>query len=403
MGTRLSVTCLLVIGTVHAQGSAALTLEQAVAQALKNYPSIRVSQEQVTTAGAGIQLARTAYLPRVDTVAQVNRATRNNVFGLLFPQGVVPSISGPVIGTNNFGSVWGSAAGVLVSWEPFDFGFRGATVKAANAATAHAEATAKRTQFDVAVAAADAFLTLAATRETVRAAEAAVQRADTVTKTTGAQVNAELRPGADQSRAESEAAAARTQLAQAQQAVGLATADLGRYLGQEPAALEIAPGALLHAPPAEATVKPLDPSQNPTVAEQNTAIAEELARLRILERSYFPKFNLQGSAYARGSGAEIDGRRLGGWNGLAPNTQNYAVGMTVTFPLMDLAAIRAKKAGQSAAVRTEQARSEQLAADLRAQWNRAIATLNGARRIAAEYAGTVGSGASHGAAGNGAI
>ena len=48
---------------------------------------------------AGIQLARTAYLPRVDALAQVNRATRNNVFGLLLPQGVIPAISGPVLGT----------------------------------------------------------------------------------------------------------------------------------------------------------------------------------------------------------------------------------------------------------------------------------------------------------------
>src|ERR1035441_5733708 len=80
-------------------------------------PSIRVSQEQINAAAAGIQLARTAYLPRVDAMAQVNRATRNNVFGLLMPQvpqSVIPSISGPVIGTNNFGSAWGSAVRVLV-------------------------------------------------------------------------------------------------------------------------------------------------------------------------------------------------------------------------------------------------------------------------------------------------
>lgn len=93
----------------------ASTLAQAVEAALKNYPSVRVSREQVNAAAAGIQLARTAYLPHVDTLALVNRATRNNVFGVLLPQSVIPSMSGPVIGTNNFGTVWGSAVGVLVS------------------------------------------------------------------------------------------------------------------------------------------------------------------------------------------------------------------------------------------------------------------------------------------------
>src|SRR5436305_1714884 len=108
-----------------------LTIAQAVETAVTNYPSIRVSQEQINAAAAGIQLARTAYLPRVDGLAQANRATRNNVFGLLLPQNVIPSISGPVIGANNFGTVWGSAIGALVTWEPFDFGLRQANVNAA--------------------------------------------------------------------------------------------------------------------------------------------------------------------------------------------------------------------------------------------------------------------------------
>src|SRR5579864_1574587 len=110
-----------------------LTITQAVEDALRNYPSVRVSQEQINAAAAGIQLARTAYLPRVDALAQVNRATRNNVFGLLLPQNVIPSMSGPVIGTNNSGTVWGSVLGALATWEPFDFGLRRVNVAAAEA------------------------------------------------------------------------------------------------------------------------------------------------------------------------------------------------------------------------------------------------------------------------------
>jgi hypothetical protein len=53
----------------------------------------------------------------------------------------------------------------------------------------------------------------------------------------------------------------------------------------------------------------------------------------------FSKVLLASRAYARGTGDEIDGGRLGGLNGLAPNVQNYAIGFSVTFPVMDLAAI----------------------------------------------------------------
>jgi outer membrane protein len=361
---------------------APLTITEAVQDALLNYPSIRVSQEQINAAAAGIQLARTAYLPRVDALAQVNRATRNNVFGLLLPQSVIPSMSGPVIGTNNFGTAWGSSVGGLVTWEPFDFGLREANVAVAAAARNQSEAALKRTQFNVAVSAVNAFLTLAAAQETVRSAQAGVDRAEIILRTITALVNAQLRPGADASRAEAEVAAARTQLIQAQQATEISRATLAQFVGGEPDKIEIsAPGLLQAAPNRE--LRTLDTASNPVAIEQNAAVEQEQARLRALERAYFPRFYLQGAAYGRGTGAELDGRLLGGLNGLAPNVQNYAVGFSVNFPIMDLPAIRARQNAQSATVRAETARYQQIATDLRAQWNRAVANLEGARKIAA--------------------
>jgi outer membrane protein TolC len=365
-------------GALQAQ----LTLPQAVENSLKNYPSIRVSQEQINAASAAIQLARTAYLPKIDALAQANRATRNNVFGLLLPQSVIPSMSGPVIGSNNFGSAWGSAIGGLVTWEPFDFGLRGANVATASAARAQSEAAVKRTQFEVAVATVDAYLTLVASQETVGAAQAGVDRADSVLKTITAQVGAQLRPGADQSRSEAELAAARTQLIQAQQAVSVSLATLAQFTGDDPLKISVAAGSLVQLPQEQAPAS-LNATANPVLVELNAAVEQARAQLRALERSYFPRFYLQGSVYARGTGAETNGDRLGGLNGLAPNYQNYAIGFTVTFPILDLPALRAREAAQGATIRSQAARSEQIATDLRAQWNRAVATLNGARRVAA--------------------
>jgi len=358
-----------------------LTLSRAIENSLKNYPSIRASQEQSNAAAAAIQLARTAYLPRIDALAQVNRATRNNVFGLLFPQSVIPSMSGPVIGSNNLGSVWGSAVGALVTWEPADFGLRAAGVEAANAARAQTEAAVNRTRFDVAVAAADAYLTLVAAQETARAAQAGVDRADAVVRTITAQVNAQLRPGADQSRAEAERAAAATQLIEAQQAIDVARANLAQFMGGDPSSAAVTVGSLLQLPSAQAPPS-VNTAANPAVIEQNAAVEQARAQLRILERTYFPRFYLEAAAYARGTGAETNGERLGGLNGLAPNFQNYALGFTVTFPVMDLPSIRARRAEQSALIRSQEAKSEQIAVDLRAQWNRAVAAHNGARRVA---------------------
>ncbi|MGH9695546.1 MAG: TolC family protein, partial [Bryobacteraceae bacterium] len=359
-----------------------LTLPQAVENSLKNYPSIRVSQEQMNAAAAAIRLARTSYLPKADALAQVNRATRNNVFGLLLPQRVVPSMSGPVIGSNNLGTVWGSVVGVLVTWEPFDFGLRSANIAVARAARTQSEAAVRRTQFDVAVTTADAYLTLVAAQEAARAAQAGVDRAEVVARTIAAQVNAELRPGADQSRAEAELASARTQLIQSQQAVEIARATLSQFTGAEPSQLVVSAGSLVQLPPDQIPPTP-SAAANPILVEQAAAVAQARAQLRALERSYFPRFYLQASAYARGTGAETTGERLGGLDGLAPNFQNYALGFSVNFPILDLPALHAREAQESAAIRSQEARTAQIAVDLRAQWNRAVAILQSAKRVAA--------------------
>jgi outer membrane protein len=359
-----------------------LTLAEAVENAVRNYPSITVSQEQINAAAAAIDLALTAYLPRLDSIAQFNRATRNNVFGLLFPQNVIPSISGPVIGSNNLGTVCGSAVGGLVTWEPFDFGLRGASVSAATASRVRAETTLKRTQCEVTTATADAYLTVAAAEETVRAAQAGVDRAEVLQRAVRAQVDAQLRPGADASRTEAELAFARTQLVQAQEAVNIARAVLAQFVGAPPEQLVLSAPKLRQLPPEQA-VAPLDAGQNPIAAEQNAVLEQKKAYLHVLEKSYFPRFFVQGSAYARGSGAEINGFRLGGLNGLGPDTQNYALGFSVTFPAFDFASIRARKTGQLATVRAETARYQQITTELTAQFNSAVAMLEGSRRVAA--------------------
>src|SRR5439155_15792945 len=134
--------------------------------------------------------------------------------------------------------------------------------------------------------------------------------------------------------------------------------------------------------PPEQTVAILDTATKPVSVEQNAVVEQVRAQLKILERTYFPRFYAQGSAYARGAGAQTNGTNLGGLHGLAPTTQNYALGFTVTFPLLDLPAIRAREAGQSATIRAEMARYQQIATVLKARWNVAVATLGGARKVA---------------------
>ena len=171
-------------------------------------------------------------------------------------------------------------------------------------------------------------------------------------------MNAQLRPGADQSRAEAELAAARTQLIQAQQAMDVSRDTLAQFSGADPSRhCGGEPAIWGHCPPNKPPTT-LNTAANPVLVEQNAAVEQARAQLRVLERSYFPRFYLQGAAYARGTGAETNGDRLGGLNGLAPNFQNYALGFTVRFRLSicrPCARVKRRRAPRS--VRRRRARS----------------------------------------------
>src|SRR2546425_3639325 len=85
------------------------TLDQALQYAVDHYPTVRAALEQINASTAGVSVAKSAYLPRLDSVWQSNRGTVNNIFGQVLPQSAIPSMSGPVLASASGGSVWGSA------------------------------------------------------------------------------------------------------------------------------------------------------------------------------------------------------------------------------------------------------------------------------------------------------
>ena len=360
----------------------AISVSDVVQRALQEYPQIHVSQEELNASIANIRQARTAYLPRADAMFQANRATRNNVFGALLPQSIIPPISGPVIGSNNAGSVWGSAAGVLVTWEPFDFGLRHANVDAARAAKTKANAALLNSQLEVGTAAADAFLTYVAAKETVRAAGAAVDNWNTLLKTIQALATAQLRPGADESRIEAELAMTRTQLVYARQAEQESKITLEKFLVSASPDLELNSERLLTSLPPDGEESVFNSAAHPLMEQQKAVVAQSTAQLHALERTWVPRFTLEGAASARGTGAETNGLRLQDWNGLAPNIQNYAAGFNVTFSFFDFASIHAKESAQSATVRAEQAREQLIDRTLNESFGKAKAALIAAREVA---------------------
>jgi outer membrane protein len=357
-----------------------LTLNDAIQMALRNYPAIKERRARAQAAEEGVGVARTAYLPRLDFLWQENRATTNNVFGVLLPQSTIFSMTGPVLGTRSLGtSVWGSAVGALLSWEAVDFGQRKAGVEVARAQSSLAKNQTALTELDVASAAADAFLTVLAADESVRAARANVDRLQIFASSVRTLVQNQLRPGADQSRAEAELAVAKNQLSQAVQIADLARASLADAVASAGTFFELAAGPLAGVP--DVTIEQVDVKTHPAARAGEAAVAVVQARQRTLAREYLPRITLQSTIAARGTGAETPGVPSFG-NGLWPQVPNWAVGAAVTFPAFDFFSINARKKVEAQNELAESARYEQTIQALTTQDAKARALLKAATEIA---------------------
>jgi outer membrane protein TolC len=124
------------------------------------------------------------------------------------------------------------------------------------------------------------------------------------------------------------------------------------------------------------------PENTPAMLEQHAAVSQSASELRATDRSWVPQFNLEAAGYGRGTGAETNGQRLRGANGLVPSVGNYAVGLNVTFGFLDFASIHAREASQGATLKAEQSRETLVGRQLQEQYAQAGAALRAMRSIA---------------------
>jgi outer membrane protein TolC len=357
-----------------------LKIDSAIDLALQNFPSIRAAAARKEAAQSGVDLARTSYLPRLDFLWQEIRATRNNFSGTLIPNYVINSLSGPV-SPRSWDSAWGSAGGVLLSYEPIDFGYRGATVDVARSGESQARADLEVTRLDVAGGAAQAFLALLAAREAARAAGANVDRWTVFARAVRTLADQQLRPGADASRADAELALARNQLIQAEEVVATGRITLAEALGTTDPTIEIDPGPFLGLP-VRTELSWSDLVAHPLLRRQEASLETIQARQRALDSAYYPRINLQAGANARGSGFGAGGDFQGGDEGLWPDRGNWFAGVSFTFPSMEFFQLRARSRAEEANERAERARTDEIILGLTMQGRRVQAILDAARKIA---------------------
>jgi outer membrane protein TolC len=371
-------------GGAHAQQPAppgpGLSLAEALDYADRQYPAVKAALEERTAADRRVDEAKTAYLPQVNLLYQINRATVNNITGVLLPQSVIPSISGPVLHPTGQ-SDWNSAAGALVTWRVFDFGQRAAKVDAARQTASAARASYDLTRLDVGTATLNAYVNVLAADALVAAAAANVERLQTFGKSVHVLVDNKLRPEVEAEQAEAALALGQTQLLGARANAEAQRATLSRLLGRPSQDLRLAiPN--LPGDPEKTIPAALRAQDHPAAVAEAAKVRQQQAQLSAVDRSYSPLVDAVAGAYTRGSGRGPTGAFAGGDSGLGLGTSNWTVGLQVTLPLGAYPAIHAEQQAQRAVVNAEQDRYDQTLREVDERLEQARANLKSAVEIA---------------------
>jgi outer membrane protein len=360
-----------------------LSLEAAVHYALAHHPTLRIANAAELEAAANLDIARDQYIPKGDIGLQENRATGNVVPGTHFTMTGIPPVSGPPTDRVFDSGVWGSTAGLSLSYDIAHLTQYMILADAALAERLGARANTEAQALAVGFGAADAFaLTIEAEQE-VKAGQMNVKRAEVLQRTIDALAQSGLRPGADAARAAAEVALAQTQLIHAEEVAEVSRAQLAQALGAAGESINVLPGRLVEQPPPiteNARISPL----NPLIlsADRTARAADDRKRAAVME--YIPRVEIAAALWGRGNGLFPGGANLGFAQGVVPDTPNWASGVVVTIPVLQYPEIHAHNGLVAARARLALANRDLVIQQVQTQIDSARAILRNAYRAADE-------------------
>lgn len=378
--TNVSDNLLPTTGQPQEYKNTPLTLEAAISIALKQYPTLRVAAAKIAAAQGETAVVKTSYLPRSDFFWQNNWGTANQQMGLFFPMpGLLPVAGGYT--KQNWQTGFGAYGGLVTSITAYDFGYRRAKMNAAKAGEKIALANQQLTEFDVAAAAANAFLQAATAQSLVKTAEADFERSRVLFTIVSTLTKNGLRPGADESRSLADVAQSETQLIKAKEQAKLTLIQLAHTLGLAGEEVTINAGPFLTTSPATSPF-PMKYSSHPAVQAELSTIDSLIMQKKVTARSYLPKLNMMTGLMSRGSAWQDASHYLGGGHGTYPNMMNYAVAVTLNWTPTDVFEARAREKVQQANIEAEKAKYDELIEQLKTADAQAKALIESATQIA---------------------
>lgn len=309
-------------------------LSQLLETAEKNYPSIQAAKAEQQASVERVKASKRTFIPNLNASAQANYATYNNLTGMVLPQYIVP-VTGPPSEENLNTMVWGTAAGLLLEWEPITFGKRNKEIQYAQSISDQKKAAYEHTLFEHKVKVIDAYLDYLLSQQLLEVQEKNLARAEANYKQSVSLARNGLRPGVDTAQFQTELANTKIQRLQQKNQVMNAKVNLEELLADTLSDARATDYFFENLPVGGIPPRDInrDTGSHPLEVLAQKDLASSIFNYQIAKRAWLPELSLWGTAYGRGSGVNSNGEVSQATDGLQLSRYNYGLGIQLAIPL----------------------------------------------------------------------
>lgn len=340
--------CLLPITSLFATPVAdSLSLQQAIALTLANYPAVKAKQALVQAGQANITDVKHNWYPALKLHEQLDAGTDNSIYGSYFTMGMIPSTSGGIRSENNAALMSGNIAMASMQWEIYNFGAYGTQQKASQRDLQVNKADLDNTTNQLTVTVVRNYLELLRLHELQQIQQDNIKRNAEVLRAVTAIVLHGLKPGVDSAIAAAELSKARLNLLEVNNRFNQVRIELAAFTGLDTALVNPVVNSYAKLPALLQGDTTAENSNHPVLAYYNALFLRQQAQEQVVRKQQLPKVNLMAAGWMRGSsGAFNDVYDKNLFSGLGYSRYNYLLGLGITWNVTDLKRTREKMAVQ---------------------------------------------------------
>ncbi|MFH6935982.1 TolC family protein [Flavobacterium sp. FlaQc-30] len=358
-----------------------LSINEALTLGDQNYYLLKGRKLESMAADQNINVAKYSRMPTIDANYQAGISTANNLIGVFNPSGILP-ISGPPSSENRFEPGTGSAAGILLNWQAVTFGERNARINTTISEADVQNNALQKERFQHAISIISSYLDVLLANANLDIHQYNIKRVETNLQQSRVLANSGIKAGVDTALFQSELSKAKVEYINAHKQLEVLQWKLARLIVIDNLPIP-KDSSFLFTLPVSRLLPDNDISLHPYIKYAQSQYTLSQSKEKQIKKSYFPKLNIWGAGFARGSAFKTDGS-LDTWDGLNLNRFNYSLGLQLTFPIMKYGETKRQLKQQSFLSQATEENLKDVLSDLSTQQKIANTTYNHSIEVVAQ-------------------